>query len=199
MTSGARRARQSDAIIEATLNVLRRHGYRATSLQRIADETGTSKRMVLHYFGTRDQLFDEVVRRVSRRVLAQVEQAVLDVDDPDAALLLALDGIWNEVLQDPGLHAVFFGLVADSVTDPTHRTTITTVREEYREMVRRVVADSSGFDRDRLDSTATLVLATMAGLTIDRLERGDTPELHRAFEDFKGFLATQLRAAEPAR
>ena len=149
--------------------------------------------MVLHYFGNRDELFDEVVRRVSRRVLAQVEQAIEEVDDPDAALLLVVDGVWEGVLADPGLHAVFFGLIAESVTDPTHRATITTVREEYRELIRRVVADSGQTDPRRVDSTATLVLATMAGLTVDRLERGDTPELHRAFDDFKEFLASQLR------
>ena len=59
--------------------------------------------MVLHYFESRDQLFDEVVRRVGRRILAQVEEAVVRQDDPEAALARGLDRLWDEVLKDPAL------------------------------------------------------------------------------------------------
>ncbi len=187
-----------DAIVEATLRALRKHGYAATSLQRIADEAGTSKRMVLHYFGTRDRLFDEAVGVLGRRILGQVEEAVAGQEDPGAALSGALDAVWDEILADPGLHAIFFGLIAESVTDPSHRAAIAAVRQEYRELLARVVAASSGgarYEPDRLDLTVNLTLATLAGLTIDYLERGDTDSLRRAFEEFKRRLAAELGAS----
>lgn len=186
-----KRAEQSDVIVEATLTALRKYGYAATSLQRIAEEAGTSKRMVLHYFQTRDQLFDEVVRGVCRRVLGQVEQAMAEQPDPPTALTDGLDALWAEIVADPGLHAVFFGLIAESVTDPSHRSTITTVRAEYRELIAGVFAAADNdYPPERLESIATLVAATVAGLTVDFLERGDTPALERAFDHFKKHLAT---------
>ena len=198
----SKRTQQSDAIVEAALEALRKYGYAATSLQRIAEEAGTSKRMVLHYFESRDQLFDEVVRRACRRLLAQVEEAVSAEDDPDAALTDALDQLFEFILDDPGLHAVFFGLLAESVANPTHRDTIATARQEYREMLVRVIADSKpDFDWEpaNLASAATLILATMAGLSIDLLERGDTPALRQAFEDFKAHVTTLVDTGVVAR
>ena len=201
-TATKKRTEQSDAIIEATLQALSKYGYAATSLQRIAEEAGISKRMVLHYFESRDQLFDEVVRRVGRRILAQVEEAVVRQDDPEAALARGLDRLWDEVLKDPALQAVFFGLLAEAVANPAHRATIATARQEYRELIARVIADSRP-DRDwqpaELDSAATLILSTMAGLTIDLLERGDSPALQQAFEDFKQHVTTLVDAMPPAR
>jgi TetR/AcrR family transcriptional regulator, transcriptional repressor of bet genes len=195
-----KRAQQVDAIIEATLRSLSTSGYAATSLQRIAEEAGTSKRMVLHYFESRDQLFDEVVRRIGRRVLAQVEQAVSEEEDPDARLTDALDRIWEFLIEDPGLHAAFFGLVGESVTNTEHRETIATVRQEYRDVIARVIADSTPgreWQPGELDSAGTLILGTMAGLTIDFLERGDTPPLRQAFEDFKQHVTTLVYHPPP--
>jgi len=184
-----KRTQQADAIVEAALRALRTHGYAATSLARIAEEAGTSKRMVLHYFGSREELFEAVVRRVCRRILRQVEQAIAEQDDPAVGLDDGLDQLWEEILADPGLQAVFFGLLAESVTDPTLRATIHSVREEYRELIARIITESRPPDApltpDQADSAATLVLATVVGLTIDYLERGDTPSLRLAFDDFK--------------
>lgn len=181
-----KRATQTRAIVEATLRALRTHGYSGTSLQRIAEEAGTSKRMVLHYFETREQLFDEVVSSVCTRVFEQVEQAVAAQADPAVALSDALDRLWDGISGDPGLHAVFFGLLAESVTDPSLRRRVSAVRDDYRDLIARLVAASHPeVPQERLDSIATLVLATIAGLTIDFLERGDNPALRRAFGDFK--------------
>jgi AcrR family transcriptional regulator len=196
-----KRAQQSDAILEAALRALTTSGYAATSLQRIAEEAGTSKRMVLHYFESRDQLFDELVTRVCRRVLAQVEQAVSEEEDPDARLTDALDRIWDFVLEDPGLQAAFFGILGESVTNTDHRATIATVRDEYREVIGRVIADSTPdrkWEPRELDSAATLILGTMVGLTIDLLERGDTPALRQAFEDFKQHVTHLVYGRTPA-
>ena len=196
-----KRAQQSDLIIEATLRSLSTSGYAATSLQRIAEEAGTSKRMVLHYFESRDQLFDEVVTRICRRVLAQVEEAVSEEEDPDARLTDALDRIWDFIVEDPGLHAAFFGILGESVTNPQHRATIATVRQEYREVVARVIAESTPerrWEPGELDSASTLILATMAGLTIDYLERGDTPALQQGFSDFKQHVTHLVYERAPA-
>jgi len=187
--TATRRAQQADAIVEATLEALRKYGYAATSLQRIAEEAGTSKRMVLHYFATREELFDTVVLRLGRRILAQVEEAAEGQTDPAVALGDGLDRLWDEIVADPGIHAVFFGLLAESVTNGALRTAIATVREESRTLLARMIEASrpAGETPDPawLASSATLILGTIVGLTIDYLERGDTPALRLAYASFK--------------
>ena len=49
-------ALQAEVILEAAVRSLGKRGYAATSIQRIADEAGTSKRMVRYYWETRERL-----------------------------------------------------------------------------------------------------------------------------------------------
>ena len=177
--------------MEAALVALRKHGYAATSLARVADEAGTSKRMVLHYFESRDALFEVVVRRVGGRLLGQVELAIAAQPDPGVALCDGLNRLWEEILADPGLHGVFVGLLAESVADDALRASISLMRGEYRAVIEGAVRASPVGDElepEQVASLATLVLAAMVGLTIDFLERGETPALHRAFADFKAHV-----------
>lgn len=191
-----RRAQQIEGIVEGALRALRTYGYAGASLARIAEEASTSKRMVLHYFGSREGLFEVVVRRIGRRILGQVEQAVADQPDPSRALSDGLDRLWQEILDDPGLHAVFFGLLAESVTDASLGDTIRTVRGGCRSSIARMIAASQSIREpltdEELESSSTLVLATIAGLTMDVLERGETPALHRAHMAFKRCVGASL-------
>lgn len=145
--------------------------------------------MVLHYFASREELFEAVVRRVCRRMLRQVEQAIAERDAPAVGLDDGLDQLWQSILEDPGLHAVFLGLLAESVVDEDLRATLSVVRSEYRDLMAPVIVASrppeAPLTDEDAESAATLVLATLVGLTIDYLERGDTPALRRAFVDFK--------------
>jgi AcrR family transcriptional regulator len=185
--------------VEGALVALRKHGYAATSLSRVADEAGTSKRMVLHYFSSRDALFEVVVRRVGGRLLGQVELAIAAQSDPRAALCDGLDRLWEEILADPGLHGVFVGLLAESVVDDALRASISRVRGEYRAVLEGVIRASPAGDvleLEQIASVATLVLAAMVGLTIDFLERGETPALHRAFAGLKAHVHVLTAGAQ---
>ncbi|HEX6388236.1 MAG TPA: TetR/AcrR family transcriptional regulator [Solirubrobacteraceae bacterium] len=197
---------QAEAIADAALVALRKHGYSGTSLARVAEEAGTSKRMVLHYFASRDALFDAVVRRMGGRLLGQMELAIAAQADPAAALDEGLDRLWEEVRADPGLHGVMVGLVAESITDASLRATLHAMRNEYRAVIGDVLVSSGAVgdaSPEEVESFATLVLAALVGLTIDLLERGETSALERAFADFKRhvhLLAVAARdpAATPA-
>jgi AcrR family transcriptional regulator len=193
-----KRSRQADAIVEATIGALRKHGYAATSLQRVAEEAHVSKRMLLHYFPSRQALFEAAVRRLCRRILEQVEIAAASTRPADA-LQEGLALLWDEIIDDPGLHGVFFGLIAESVTDPSLRPTITAVREEYRELIARQLIAARGPDDplspERAAGLSTLILGTFVGLTVDYLERGDSPALQCALAEFRRFVAATVAPA----
>ena len=50
-------------LLDAALEVIARDGYSAASVAQIADEVGLSQNGLLHYFGSKEALFAEVLRR----------------------------------------------------------------------------------------------------------------------------------------
>lgn len=189
----AKGQRQAERILEAAYQCLARYGYSGTSMQRIADEAGTQKRMVHYYFATRERLLDQVARRVGDRLLAQVQEAIAGLEDPAETVTLGVDRVWDEVKGDPQLQAVYFGLAAESATDASLRETLSYINDGYRAMIRRLVRDARGRGLDvRWDEGAltVLIVAGIQGLTLQLLERGDTPELQRAIADFKRWLTS---------
>lgn len=188
----AKGARAAEAILEAALRCLARDGYAAASLQRIADEAGVQKRMVHYYFDSREQLFDRVVRRVGDRLLAQVEDAVEGLEDPVDIVAAAFDRLWAGITTDRALLVAYFGLAAESVTDPRLRATIGHINEGYRSLIGRLLEEARGRGRTlHMDeeSLTVLIIAGIHGLTLDWLERGDTPALSKAIRDFQRWLA----------
>lgn len=190
-------ARQAERIIEAAYECLTRYGYSGTSMQRIADAAGVNKRMLHYYFETRTRLFDQVVRRVGDRLLAQIEEAIAGLEEPAEIVTSGFDRLWGEITSDPQLQAVYFGLAAESATDPTLKRTLSYVNDGYRELIHRLFFDieKRGYQL-RMDegSMTVLIIAAIQGFTLQFLERGQSPELGRAIEDFKRWL---ISIAEP--
>jgi TetR/AcrR family transcriptional regulator, transcriptional repressor of bet genes len=195
--STAKGLQQSEAILEATLKCLGRDGYAATSLQRIADEAGVQKRMIIYYFGSREALFEQAVKRVGDRLLAQVEEAVEGLEDPAEIVSAGFSRIWTAATDDRGLLVAYYGLVAESVTNEALRRTTGYVNEGYRRLIALLVerARERGL-RLRWDeeSLKVLIIAGVHGLTLELLERGDTPGLRLAIEDFQRWLASLVSA-----
>ncbi len=56
-----------DAILQATLKLVSRHGFHGTSMARVAQEAGVSAGIIYHYFAGKDQVMDEVYHDIKRR------------------------------------------------------------------------------------------------------------------------------------
>ena len=59
-----------DLILEAATTAFRDEGYECTSMDRIADLAGASKRTVYNHFGSKEALFQAVVERLFAHVAA---------------------------------------------------------------------------------------------------------------------------------
>jgi AcrR family transcriptional regulator len=74
MKSGDARQRLLDAAIDHAA----RHGLADLSLRRLAAELGTSHRMLIHHFGSKEELWVAIVREVEQRQLAAIAEMSLD-------------------------------------------------------------------------------------------------------------------------
>ena len=60
----SRASTKRDSILEAAIRAFRDVGYECTSMDRIAELAGASKRTVYNYFGSKEALFEAVVARL---------------------------------------------------------------------------------------------------------------------------------------
>src|SRR5271155_1745121 len=79
-----RMAEKRAAILDAAWPIFLRDGWVGASLERVAAESGISKMTVYRHFGTKEELFEEIVEEMCRRMLAGAEAAA-----PAAGLSLA--------------------------------------------------------------------------------------------------------------
>ena len=181
------------------MRCLARDGYTSSSISRIAEEAGVQKRMVLYYFERREQLFDVVVRRIGDQLLSRLDEALAGLQEPADIVSAGFDELWERLTSDRALLAAYFGLVAESVTDPHLRRSVGYINEGYRALIHRLSDDLRSHGR-RLtideEALTVLIIAGIQGLTLEYLERGDTPALRSAIAVFQGWLAT---VAQPSR
>src|SRR5689334_5708773 len=80
-------AARRDQIVAATITVLARRGYGATSYDAICEEAGlSSKRLISYHFSTKDELLAEVLRRVTADAAVRMRPAIEAATDPGGKL-----------------------------------------------------------------------------------------------------------------
>jgi AcrR family transcriptional regulator len=86
-----------DALLAAAVDTVVQRGLADLSLRTLADEIGTSHRMLIYHFGSKEGLVTEVVKEIDRRLFAAAwPEAAAKADDPAAASR----AVWHEVSSD---------------------------------------------------------------------------------------------------
>ncbi|POH58964.1 TetR/AcrR family transcriptional regulator [Arthrobacter glacialis] len=106
-----------DEILTTALRVIAERGYRKTSLRELAAAVGLSQTGLLHYFGTKEDLFIEVLRKRD-----DVDMATYG---PDANQTDVIQGILNVIRHNadvPGLVHLYtqFSAEASEASHPAH-------------------------------------------------------------------------------
>lgn len=74
------KARRAE-ILNAAVDVIERHGYSKATVKELADAVGISQNGLLHYFGSKDALFAEILRHRDERSAAQIQPDFHDFTD----------------------------------------------------------------------------------------------------------------------
>lgn len=155
-------------ILDAALKVIDEQGYTAATVKELADAVGLSQNGLLHYFGSKDALFAEILRR--RDELSEIE---IDVEREGfaenmvEALLSALDAETSS----PGLAQLALRVTGEA-TEPDHlahdfiRRRYELVRAVVRDAIVDLQADGRLSPEIDPDAVAALVYASWDGLRI---------------------------------
>ncbi len=91
MADGSTYNRASDAkrsaIVSAAAKVFLSEGYGAATMDQIARTAGVSKQTVYSHFGSKDALFEEIIRAKCAELVGQDEDWSLSGDDPREVLV----------------------------------------------------------------------------------------------------------------
>ncbi len=174
MTETAGDSRRRTELLARLLEFSATHGLSEVSLRPLAAAVGSSPRMLLYFFGSKEGLVREVHRHARRLQLDLLAETLRDrADGTDAVRAL-----WHWI-SDPAHHDItrfFFESYARSLHDREGAWNgfgERSVREWLPE-IRRALGGS--------ETEATLVLAVLRGLLLDLLATGDTERVDAAFE-----------------
>lgn len=185
--------RQSQAILEAALVCVGRDGYAATSLARVAEEAGVSKRMVLYYFDSRETLFTELTRAIGDRILSILREAVAGIEEPAVVVQKGFEQVWTSLTADRGLLIALFGVTTESVTDERLSGAVDEFNNGMRDFLRTQLQAAHANGRKIVvhdEVAVTAMLAGFNGLLLDWLQRGDSDDLAEAIKGYQALIAS---------
>jgi AcrR family transcriptional regulator len=171
-----------DRLLDAAVDHALAKGIVDLSLREIASAVGTSHRMLIYHFGSREGLLVAVVREVERREREMIAWDSFTVDDARR--------MWHRLI-DPSLRSqerLFFEIYVHALLG---RPGTDGFLEEALEGWISPMVDSltsSGVDRDEARAVARLGIAVTRGLLLDLLATGDSAGVTRAYELFASLL-----------
>ncbi|WP_257155578.1 TetR/AcrR family transcriptional regulator [Streptomyces sp. Ru87] len=180
-----RRAR----LLDAAIGYVAEHGIADLSLRRLGAAIGTSHRMLIHHFGSKERLFAEIVRTSEIR---QRDLLTGLLHEPGLSPADAARSLWRQ-LAHPRLAAqerLFFELCGQALQGRPEAAPVLDglVTHWLDPLVAAEVA--GGADPATARARARLGLATVRGLLLDLLATGERAEVDAAMEEF-------LRLAHP--
>ncbi|MFF3059337.1 TetR family transcriptional regulator [Streptomyces sp. NPDC057909] len=177
-------AKRADLLRRVRSYVLR-NGLASLSLRPLARELGTSDRMLLYYFGTKERMVAEALSLDDRRPLLRFRDVRNSADAPEdaAGLRRLLEELWEE-FHSPDRQAVMplqFELMTASVLHP----------DRYGPLMRDLITEWTdlltplfvrlGMSDERARNEATLVVDAILGLLYGSLADGDWDRAAAAF------------------
>jgi AcrR family transcriptional regulator len=176
------------ALLDRCVAYLRDTGFSELSLREIAAGVGTSHRMLIYHFDSRDGLLAAIVGRVEAEQRAALADLADGVTDP----VEVSRRFWRR-LADPslaGAERLFFEIYAHALYDrPWTRDFRTQVITAWTGPVEEMFA-ALGFDPTEARRRTRLSLAATRGLLLDLLITGDRAILDEASDLFARLITT---------
>lgn len=172
-----------DRLLAGAVAYVAEHGFREVSLRELAGELGTSHRMLLYHFGSKETLYVEIIRAFEAVQRDAVSELVANASGTPQQLMRR---IWRQLSapENDAQIRLFFEVCAAALRGGT----------EARSALEHIVSDwlTPLEELERARGTATartranlrLGVAVMRGLLLDLVASGDRRAVDAAFERF---------------
>jgi AcrR family transcriptional regulator len=170
-------------LLDAAIEHVSENGFSDLSLRALAASLGTSHRMLIHHFGSKEGLWVEIVKAVEER---QREMLIGILPEPDAPVGAAMRAWWKHI-SDPSLwpnERLFFEIYGQAIQGRPHTTAVLDgIVEEWVEPIAQLSIDRGVAPR-AARAHARLGVAVTRGLLLDLVATGDVAGVDDAMDAF---------------
>lgn len=168
-----------DQLLDAALAYCVKHGLSNLSLRPLADDIGTSARLLVFHFKSKDDLIADVLEELNKRLRASFDHVMATSrGSPEAPLRL----IWNWASSKEALPSLrlYYELQIVAAQNP----------KRYRRFVKKMslswltAATAALSEETRSEPLATLCIAVIDGLLLELISTGDRTRLSSALSAF---------------
>jgi AcrR family transcriptional regulator len=196
MTQAERTALSDQRMFDAALDLINDRGTHNTTLKEIGERAGYSRGLASSRFGSKEELFDELVAHIQQRWRTESIPRVQGRHGV-SALLASIDGIVRFLTADPryvrGMYILYYETIGSS---ELIRQRIARRHSAYRRSVARWIAQGmeDGAIRPDIDPEkfALQFLAFYYGIIYLWLAAPENINFQQAFEDFRDSAVMQL-------
>ncbi|MFF4952467.1 TetR/AcrR family transcriptional regulator [Streptomyces chattanoogensis] len=178
------RAVREQQMLDAAVRTFARRGYRAASMDEIAEAAGVSKPLVYLYLNSKDELFTAVIRRERAALVAAVTAAVEPDAPADRQLWSGLKGFFAHTAAHPDGWAVLHQQ-ARTHGEP-FALEVAAMRAEIVEFVTDLIgtaAKEAGCAGELADREVSGLAHAMVGAAESLAEWSNSPEAEGAYGD----------------
>jgi AcrR family transcriptional regulator len=180
---------QRAELLEEVVDYILKHGLVDLSLRPLAAALRTSPRMLLYFFGSKEQLLAEALTRGRARLQREFARALSTRSSRGEQLRLAWE-VWSSKESTKSTW-LFFEAFTLAMRD----------RKRFPGFLERLVKDwlpffehpvaAAGLEAGRIQPVATFILAAIRGLQLDMLATGEQVRVDGAFRELLRLLALQ--------
>jgi len=168
-----------DALLDRVTDHVLQHGLIGLTLRPLAAAIGTSDRMLLYHFGSRDELVTAVVARTSDRTVAAIDALPAQPD-----VWAGISRLWEAFLTQPmhGCVDIYCQAAASGLIDhEPYRSAVRGSNQRWTDALESYLM-RCGAPPERVARIVTLVYAALFGFHLD-LATDNPEELARGVED----------------
>jgi len=160
--------KQSEVILDAAYKCVSEKGYANISLRDIAREADVALSQLHYYFGSKQELFHEVIKRMINKYLSKFERKLEHNELGKNGIENVFDFLEDMLYSNPELFKILFDLASLSLRSESFKTLLTSLFDDLSVMIEEFVKDSKIVKDELPDFSANtlsrLLLGTVIGI-----------------------------------
>ena len=151
---------KAQRIVEAMRSSVARRGTAGSTFEHVAREAGVSRGLLHYYFGTKEALLVEVVRRDTEHRIARLDEPLGKAGSVDEILEILVADLEDSIQNDPGFWVLIFDLFTAGRRNPEIQREVGELFNRTRDHVADILRakQSEGAISTRLDINAVVAL-----------------------------------------
>jgi AcrR family transcriptional regulator len=208
--SGPPEATTRDQLVRAAESLFARQGFEATTIKAIGKAAGLNPALLYYYFGSKEELYHEVLRQMIGRLVARGQAELAQAPDPPTAIRRLLQAQIEFLIANPQVPKLFVREMVDHEARHAEQAVLALAAGLFRRLCAVIeTGQRAGVFRPdvepRFAAISTIAQAVYfmvarpaVGILFGKGPAGVSDEAARAFARHGGEFAVRALTAAPA-